>query len=101
MNSLEKLQELLAGTSDIVPEDEEQARLVQMLQMAGPFLGELIPKTAEELDNLLLGLLGWTIQLRSDDADPEPATRALAEAFGLIKERAGLEEREEAPGAEA
>jgi hypothetical protein len=89
MDSLEKLQGLLAGTTEIVPEDEEQAKYIQMLQMAGPFLGELIPKTAEELDSLLLGLLGWTIQLRSDDADPAPATEALAEAFGIVKERAG------------
>lgn len=90
MNSLEKLADLVAGTSDIVPEDEEQARLVQMLQLAGPFIGELIPDTPEDLDALLLGLLGWTVQLRSDDADPAPAIRALGEAHQLICRRAGI-----------
>ena len=100
MDSLEKLNHLLSGTSDLVPEDEEQAKLMQLLQLAGPFLGELIPRTAEELDALLLGLLGWTVQLRSDDADPGPATLALAEAYGVIQDRAAASEQP-VPGPEA
>lgn len=98
MDSLEKLNRLLAGTGDLVPEDEEQARLLQMLQMAGPFIGGLIPETAEEFDALLLGLTRWTIDLRSDDADPAPATLALAEAYGLVQDRAA-EAGLPAPGA--
>lgn len=88
MNSLEKLNEVLTGTGDLVPEDEEQAKLMQMLQMAAPFIGQLIPETAEEFDAVLLGLTRWTIDLRSDDAEPRPATEALAQAFGAIRARA-------------
>lgn len=88
MDSLEKLNGLLAGTREIVPEGEDQAKLVQAIQLVGPFAGDFVPDTAEELDALLLGLTRWTIDLRSDDADPVPASEVLAESFGVIKERA-------------
>jgi hypothetical protein len=90
MNSLEKLNQLLQGTSELEPENEEQARLMQMFQVAGPMLGNFIPESPEAFDDLLLGLTRWSLQLRSDDADPAPAVRTLAEGYAEIRERAGI-----------
>jgi hypothetical protein len=102
VNSLEKLDQLMKGAGELVPETEEDARLIQMFSTARPFLGPLIPSTPEGLDAQLLGLAKWALALRSDDADPKPATEVLAEAFAEIRRRAGLDQEEPvAPGAPA
>jgi hypothetical protein len=68
MDSLEKLRAAIAGTSTATPDDEGTARLIQTLQVAGPILGELIPDTAEELDQAILGIATWMLSMRSDDS---------------------------------
>lgn len=94
MDSLEKLNAQMKGTGDMVPETEEDARLLQMLQVAAPFAGSLIPATAEALDQQLLGLAKWALMLRSDEAEPAPAIAMLSEAYGEFRRRAGLDAEE-------
>lgn len=92
MNSLEKLNAQLRGAGDLVPETEEQATLMQMLNTAGPFLGSIIPDDPEVLDGQLLALAAWALKLRSDTAPPAPAIRMIAEAYADLRTRAGLGE---------
>ncbi|HET7120296.1 MAG TPA: hypothetical protein VFI17_03470 [Solirubrobacterales bacterium] len=70
MNSLEKLDQALAGAEGVQPEDEQTARMLQMLGMAKPMLSALIPDTPEELDAQLLGIVRWLLSLYSDTDDP-------------------------------
>src|SRR4051794_18737387 len=67
MNSLEKLEQALAATGSIEPEDEQTARMLQLLQLAQPMIGGLIPDTPQALDAQLLGISEWLLGLVSDN----------------------------------
>jgi hypothetical protein len=69
MNSLEKLHHALRGTLGFEPADEGTARLMQMLQLAGPLVGDVVPSDPAEFDAMLTGVAVWALSLRSDDAD--------------------------------
>ena len=68
MDSQEKLQQLMRGAYDVAPSDEGTARMVQMLQVSGPMIGQFLPDTAAELDETLLGVAAMCLRLRSDGA---------------------------------
>jgi hypothetical protein len=70
MNSLEKLDQALAGAAEVQPEDEQTARMLQTLGMAKPLLGGVIPDTPEELDEQLINIVRWLLGLYSDSEDP-------------------------------
>ena len=67
MNSLEKLAALLRGTYEYEPPDEGTARLMQMLQVAGPMVAAQLPDTPEEFDAMLDGVAEFARSLKSDE----------------------------------
>jgi hypothetical protein len=68
MNSVEKLNAVIAGTREMDPGNEEGARAQQLLQMAGPIAKQMLPSDPAELDRFLVGTAQFLLDLRSDDA---------------------------------
>ena len=79
MDSLEKLNRTLLGANQMEPDDEHAARLLQLLQLAGPMLGTVIPDTAEEFDQQLIAIARMALEMRSDDAE-------LGEILGFMED---------------
>lgn len=70
MDSLEKLNQLVHDAQHTEPESEEAARAAQLMTIALPIIGPMVPEDPGELDDMILKLTGWLLSIRSDDAVP-------------------------------
>jgi hypothetical protein len=71
MNSREKLDQRLHEAQTATPETEQEAMVAQLLAVAAPMVGPMIPEDPAELDDSLLRLTKWLLSMRSDDAELE------------------------------
>jgi hypothetical protein len=98
MTSREKVDQAIAAARDAQPQTEQEAMLAQMLQVAGPMVGPMIPQDPVELDDQILRLAKWLVSMRSDDAELEAAVFIKRCETGEVVEGAELvQAREDAP----
>jgi len=72
-SSVEKIGELAAMLPELSPDDEQGARILQLLMNLTPHLRVLLPDDPDRLDEMLLVLAKWALLGRSDYAE-QPAT---------------------------
>lgn len=71
MNSRQKVDAHIARAKTAQPENEQQAMMAQLLTLAEPMVGTMVPEDPAELDEQLLSLGQWALSMRSDDAPVE------------------------------
>jgi hypothetical protein len=89
-SSIDKIEQLLAIVPHVVPDSEEDARLMQVAQAVLPHVQRFMPQDPERLDAILLAVAQHCLLARSDGAyvpatiaellDPEPPAALELEA---------------------
>lgn len=100
MNSREKLDARLQDVQNTEPENEQKAMLAQMVQVALPFVGPMIPEDPDELDGQILTLMKWLAGMRSDDSELEAAVFVRRRSTEEVLEGRELLDQGEPTGAE-